>query len=249
MDDTTSGESHEPGVQVCQRLCQVFTQAMSLVGILWHERYHVDIQHTGVQYQDLQDGILAVLLGGQHSLVFLPVLAVGRDGSLCQQFGVFAPSLGNAQNDADLLGSTCVAEEGGEVVLGTSLDGDTLKALILYAEAFPTRIVVIFLHTLNMETQIGGIVGVNGIVFAHFKGSQRVTRTHLLPRSSGTPAVAFGRAILERAVLYQFGVKAAIGRTTDILEKNTNKVITDSLSPLGGCHGLLGLQTQCRCYE
>ena len=77
---TSARETHEFGLQVSQCLCQVLTEPVSFIGVLWHQRYHIDVYHTRVENEHLQDGILAVLAGRQHSLVLLPVLAVDIDG-------------------------------------------------------------------------------------------------------------------------------------------------------------------------
>ena len=72
-----------------------------------------------------------------------------------------------------------------------------------------------------------------------------MTRTYHTPGGAGSPTVAFGRTEFKGTILHEFGTQAAIGRGTDILEKDTNEFIANGLSTSRGLHGLLGLKTKC----
>ena len=249
MYHAAAGESHESGMQVGQCLGQVLAQAVSLIGVLWHQRHHVDVYFSLVQYQHLENGVRAVFAGRQNGLVLAPGIVLHVDGGIGQQLRVFAPSLGNAEHDAHLLGSTDIAQEYREIIVGAGLDGDTLEALVLKAEPFPALIVIVLLDALDLQAHIGGVVGMDTIRLPYFQRTQRMAGAYLFPGRAGPPSVSFCRAVLERAVLYQFGIETAVGRAADVFEEYTNKVVTDSLAAFGRGHGLLGLQTQCRCYE
>ena len=74
MHYATAGEAHELRLQVGQCLGQVLTQTVSLISILRHQRYHVNIQIARVEHKNLKDCLLRSGVGCQHSTVLLPVL-------------------------------------------------------------------------------------------------------------------------------------------------------------------------------
>ena len=192
MNHTTAGEAHELRIQVGQSLSQILAHTMTLIGVLGHQRNHVDIHLALIQHQNLQHGLLGLFRGSQHNLVFLPILAVYVDSSLGQQFRVLAPPLRLSQHHADLFRIVVhIAEESREIIFGPGLYGNAVEAIVLQAEALPAFIVVVFLHSLGVQTHIGGVVGMQGIVHASLHPTGGVTRTHEAPRGAGSPAVAF----------------------------------------------------------
>ena len=100
-----------------------------------------------------------------------------------------------------------------------------------------------------MQTHVSGVVGVQTVVHTHLQQTQRVTWANDLPSGSGTPAVAFCGIILERTVLYQFGIESAVGRAADVLEEDTDQFVTDHLAPLGSSHGFLGADAHRSCQQ
>ena len=189
----TTREAHELRMQVGKGLSEVRAQTVSLIGVFGHQRYHVDIQVAGVQHQQLQNGILTVFCGSEHGTIFLPLLVANGDGCLVQHFGVFSPSLRNGQHNADLLGLVNIAEEGREIILRTSLYRDAIIAAILQTKTFPAFVVIELLGTFSVETHVGGIVRMDGVVHTNLQGSQRVSWTNLLPGCARAPTVSFGR--------------------------------------------------------
>jgi len=89
----------------------------------------------------------------------------------------------------------------------------------------------------------------DGVVHAHLQCSQGVTGSHLLPCCAGSPAVTFGRAVLKRAVLQEFGIESAIGRAADVLEENANQFIADGFAAFRGRHGSLCAYCERGCQE
>ena len=246
MHHTSTGESHELRIQVGQRLSQILPHAVALIRILGHHRNHVNIQLALVQHQNLQHGLLRLFRGSQHSLILLPILAAYIDGSLGQQFRVSAPPhLRLSQHDAHLLRTIVhITHKGREVILCPSLHREAVEAIVLQSEALPALVVVILLHTLNVQAHIGGVVLVETVVHAWLHESQRVSGTDGPPGSSRSPPVALGRTELEGTVLHQLRIESAIGSTTDILEEDTYQFITNSLSPGRRVYGFLGIHAQ-----
>ena len=242
MNDTAAGEAHELRLQVGQCLGEVLADAVTLIGILRHQRHHVDIHVAGVEHEHLEGGLLTGRVGSEHGLVLLPGVIAHVDDRLSQQFGILGrPSLLLLDEcHAHLLGATTdVTQESGEVVLLASLHRDTVETVVLETEAFPALIVIVFLHTLGVEAHVVGIVGMDGVVLTHLQGAQRVSWTDHLPGRARPPAVALNGRELERAVLYQFGIEAAISRVVDVLEEDTDQFVTNLFTALWGCHGLL----------
>ena len=60
------------------------------------------------------------------------------------------------------------------------------------------------------------------------------------PCCTRAPTVVVGRRILERPVLNELCVKSAVGRIVDVLEENTDKLVTYLLASRRGFHLLLG---------
>ncbi len=58
---TTTGETHELGIQTLESLCQVLTYTMTMIGVLRYEADHIYVQLTDLEHQDLQIGVLAIL--------------------------------------------------------------------------------------------------------------------------------------------------------------------------------------------
>ena len=175
-------ETHELGLQVGQYLGKVLAQAMSLIGVLRHERYHVNIHHTLVKHQNLQRSVFTVSIGSKLNFIFLPVFGICRNSGISQQLWIPAPALlWLYKCNTYLFGFILIAQEDREVVLGSSLNADTIETVVLDAVAFPTLIVIILLYTLSGQTHVGGIVGMDAVVFANFNQTQRVTRTQHLP--------------------------------------------------------------------
>ena len=251
MNHTTAWEAHELRMQVGQSLSQILAHAMTLIGILGHQRNHVNIHLALIQHQNLQHGLLGLFRGSQHNLVFLPILAAYVDGSLGQQFRVLAPPhLRLSQHYADLFRIVVhIAEESREIIFGPGLYGNAVEAIVLQAETLPALVVVILLHALDMQAHIGGIVLVEPVVHARGQIAQRVSGTDGLPGCSRSPPVTLGRTELERAVLHQFRIESAIGSTTDILEEDTDQFVTNSLSPGRRVHGFLGRHAQSGCHH
>ena len=148
MYDATAREAHELRLEVGQCLSQVFAQTMTLIGVLRHQRYHIDIYHTLVQHQNLQGGIRTISIWCKSSLILLPVLGIGSDGGISQQLGILTPALRLYQCDANLLGVALIAQKYGEIVLGTSLHADTVETVVLDTIALPAFVVIILLDTL-----------------------------------------------------------------------------------------------------
>ena len=205
--DATAREAHEFGLEVSQRLHHILAKAVTVVGILGHQRHHIYIQIARLHAENLQGCLLAVGIGGEYGLKAVPVLAVHIDVGLSQQFGVFAPPLRLHQGYAYQFGiASCIAHEDGEIVFVTSFDRDTVETVILQAETLPAPVVIVFLHTLCVQTHIGGIVGVYAVVHTDFRIPQRMSRTYALPCCGGSPAVALGGIELKRTVLHEFGI-------------------------------------------
>ena len=199
-----AGEAHELRVEVGEGLCEVFAQAVTLIGVLGHERDLVDVDDAHIQRENLQHSMLRVFGWREHGLVFLPAAAAGVDGGFSKELRVAAPSLWFDEDDAQTrceggvlsLQRVCLlelrhAQEHREIVLRAGLHGDAVEAVVLQAEALPAFIVVVFLHSLGVQTHIGGVVGMQGIVHASLHPTGGVTRTHEAPRGAGSPAVAF----------------------------------------------------------
>ena len=123
MHYASTGKAHEFRVQVGQGLCQIFAQAMSLIGVLWHERHHVGINLTFGQCQYLQYRLFAALTGREHSAVLFPVGGSGFHRCLGEQFGIFSPSLRLHKCHPDLFGIAAhIAQENGEIVFLARFD-------------------------------------------------------------------------------------------------------------------------------
>ena len=120
MHHASAGEAHELGVEVGQCLSQILAQTVSLIGVLRHERYDVNIHVARRQHQNLQGCLLAVVRRRQRHLLLLPRVVGYVDGGLGQQFRVFSPSLWLDERNANLLGIALhVTEESREIILGT----------------------------------------------------------------------------------------------------------------------------------
>ena len=258
-----AGEAHELRVEVGKGLCEVLAQAVTLISVLGHERELVDVDDAHVQREHLQHCMLRVFGWREHSLVFLPVAAAGVDGGFSKELRVAAPSLlrfdeDDAQTRCEggvlSLQGVCLlelrhAQEHGEVVLCAGLHGDAVEAVVLQTETLPTLIVVVLLHTLGVQTHVGGVVGMQGIVHASLHPTGGVTGTHEAPRGAGSPAVAFDGTEFERAVLQEFGVETSVGSRRDVLEEDADEFITDGLATGGCLHGLLGHDGQECCQQ
>ena len=240
MDDTAAREAHELRMEVGQRLNQVFAETVALVGVLWHQRYHIDIEVARRQHQHLQRSFCAGLRRSEDGRIFLPGLVAHVNYGLSQELRVFAPFSGLHENDANLLGRADVAHENREIILLSGLHADAVEAVVLDSESFPALVVVVLLHPFGVETHIGRIVGVEGVVLAHINRTKGMSGTCDAPGGAGTPAVAFGRAVFERAVLHQFGVDAAVGSMADVLEEDAKQFVTNHFAALGRLHRLCG---------
>ena len=168
MNYASSRETHESWVKVGQCLSQILTQTMTLISILRHQRYYINIHIASGEYQYLQSSILAVGIRSEHRLKLFPVLIIHIKGSLCQEFWIlWWPTLyGLYQYNTNLLGITnYVAHKSREIVLLASLYRDTVETVVLYADTCPTSIVVILLSTLDVEAHVVGIVRMNRILY------------------------------------------------------------------------------------
>lgn len=85
MNHAATGEAHELGMQGGKSLGEVFAQTVSFIGVLRHQRDHVDIDDAILQDEDLQGSVLDGLRGSQCCLVFLPGVGIGCYCRLCQQ--------------------------------------------------------------------------------------------------------------------------------------------------------------------
>ena len=192
MYNTSAREAHEFGVQISQSLCQVLAQTVSFIGVLRHQRYHVNIHITNGQHQNLQGSILAVSIGRQCSRIFFPVLSIGSQRDLSQQLWILSPALRFNEGNANLLVITMVAEEYGEVILCTSLHADAVKAVVFEAVTSPALVVVELPRTLGMQFHIGRIIGMNTSVLANIHRTERMAWTYLFPCGTCSPSVFFG---------------------------------------------------------
>ena len=98
---------------------------MTLISVLGHKRYHIDIHIALGKYQNLQGSLLAVGIRCEHSLELLPIAVAYVEGCFGQQFGIlWWPALGGLnQYHAYLLGiAFYVAHKGREIVLLASLN-------------------------------------------------------------------------------------------------------------------------------
>ena len=81
VNHTAAGETEEFGMKSFERFSQVLAQAMTLVGVLWHQRDLVDIHHAEGEDQYAQRSVSAVGLCLQGAGVGVPLVAVnGEDG-------------------------------------------------------------------------------------------------------------------------------------------------------------------------
>ena len=104
MYHTTTGEAHELWMQSLECLRKIFTKSMSFVGVLGHERYHINIHRSLCKCQYLKGCMVGILTWYQLCLVFLPVGSIHFNGCICKQFRIFAPSLRYNQGNAYLFG-------------------------------------------------------------------------------------------------------------------------------------------------
>ena len=195
MNDTATREAHELRLEVGERLSQILTQAMTLISILGHQGYDVNIHVTNVQHENLKRGFLTGRIRCQHGLVLLPCIVLHVDDSLCQESRVLGrPSwLLIDECHAHLLGITNVAQECREIIVLASLHGDTIETIVLNTKALPTTIVDIFLDTLHVKTHVIGVVGMNRIVHASLQPSSGVSWADHLPGRAWAPSVALYR--------------------------------------------------------
>ena len=75
-------EAQELGMQVGERLGQVLAQAMTLIGILGHQRHHVDIEVAHIEHEHHQGSFLTSGVRRQYGLIFLPPVISHVDDSL-----------------------------------------------------------------------------------------------------------------------------------------------------------------------
>ena len=192
VNHTSAGEAHELRLEVGQGLGEILAQTMSLIGVLGYQRHHVDIHITRIKYENLERSFLTGAVRRQHGLVFLPGIVGDVDDSLCQQLRILGrPSRQLLdKHNTHLLGVAIdIAQEGGEIILLACLHGDAVPTVVLDAEALPTLIVKILLDTFGVEAQVGGVVGMDGVVVADEDVTQRVTWANLLPGCACAPAV------------------------------------------------------------
>ena len=156
---TAAREAHELWLQVGQSLCQVLTQTVTLVGVLWHERQVVDVDVAIVEQQHLQGSLLAVSVRLERGLECLPVVFAFAcrdvERCLCQQFRVLAPALRLYQYHTQLFGGAHIGQTHGEVVLCAVLHADTLETAVLDAEASPALEVVELSCALGVDAHTG----------------------------------------------------------------------------------------------
>ena len=176
----TAREAHKLWLQVSKSLCQIFSQAMTHVCILWHQRHHINIHDALCQHENLQHGFLAVSIWNEDSIVFLPVSSIGSNESLCQQLWLLTLLWLNKDN-AYLLCLAIVTQEDREVILRATLHTDAAKAAILNAIAFPAFIVVELLHALCCKAHIGRVVRMNTLIHLHLQEAQRMSWAYHLP--------------------------------------------------------------------
>ena len=212
VSHTSARETHKLGMQVSQRLCQVGTHAVTLESLLGIERNIVDVVLALCQRQYHQRRLVAVVIYLDGAGVFFPLVAAHLDCSLANRLGVLSPTLcGCGEDDAEVLVlAVGIAEEHRKVVLSTLLDADAVETVVLQANALPAFVVVEFLHALCKDVHVVRVVGMDGILLAHFHIAERMTRTRKFPRRASSPAVALDGAVLKRAVLYEFGAEAAV---------------------------------------
>ena len=241
MHHASAGETQELRVQVGQCLSQILAQTMPFISILGHQRNHINVHNALIEHKNLQHGLLRLFCRSQHASIFLPRLVAHLKGSFGQQLRVFAPSLRLSQYHAHLLlASLHIPEESREVIFGSGLHRESVETIVLESESLPSLVVIILLHALDVQTHVGGIVRMYGVVHTRLQVAQRVSEASQAPSRARSPSVAFHRTILERAVLHQFGIESAIGSTTDILEEDTDQFITNSLPACRRFHGFLG---------
>ena len=198
MHHTSTGEAHELGMEGGKGLGQVFAQAMAFVGVVGHQRYHVDVHRACGEREYLEGTILHVAPSGELGLVFLPVTGIHVDSGVGYELGVFAPTLWLDKGYPHLLGSALdIAQECREVILCTRLQRDAVESVVLNAIASPAGIVVIVPHALNIYTHVGGVVGMDGTVGAGLQMAKRVAGANHAPRCAGSPTVTLGGVVLE----------------------------------------------------
>ena len=235
---TSTRETHELGVQALECLGQVLADAMSVVGVLRHEPHHVEVHLALLQHENLQVGIGTVLGGNEHSLILLPLLVIDVEGCLGQHLRLVT---GNDQHHADRFCLAAdIAHEDAEVVLGTRLDRHAVETVIAQSHTRPAVEVVVVTDALRIDTHIGGVVGMDGLVVAIHDVAGRVARTQETPVGTGSPSVTHHGAVLEGTVLHEVGIQATVGSIADVLEEDTDKFVTDGLAAGRSLHGLLG---------
>ena len=191
MNNATAGEAHELRMKSFECLGQIFAQAVSFVGILWHERNHIGIDNTLIEHEQLQRSLLTVGIRSKHTLVFLPRL-VGHALNRClgQQLRVFVVSLWlNEHNAHSLVAPLYIAKERREVIFCAGLQRQAIEAIVLNTESFPALVIIILLHTLDMKAHVGRVVRMNGVVHARLHIAQRMSGTNHAPGSTGSPAI------------------------------------------------------------
>ena len=249
VDDTAAGEAQELRLQVGEGLGEILAQTVTFIGVLGHEGDHIDIDGARIQHEYLEGCLLTSGVGGEHSLVVLPAVALEGEGGVGEQLRILAPALRLNEGHAYLfLTAIDIAEEGREVVLRTSLHGDAVEAVVLKTEASPALIVVELTGALDMEAHVGGVVGMDALIHAGLEPSCGVTWAAHAPCGACAPAIALDGTELEGAVLYQLGIETTISGAADVFEENTDEFVTDGLTSGGGLHGLLGIEAH-RCCQ
>ena len=251
VNHASTREAHELRLQSFECLAKILAQAMSLVCLFWQERYHIHVHHALLQCYELQACVGEVLVSLDHCLVFLPVLAIDLDGCLTEAEHLWE-LLHTLQHYAHVLSvASSVTQECREVVFLALLDIYTIEAFVGKTHTIPSvEVRLAVLDALNHYAHIGRVVLVELFDAAHIVDiACRVAVCHALPCCARSPTVALVRRIFERAVLYKLGIQTAIGSIADILEENTEEILTDRCTSLWGMHFLClsAAGSQCQC--
>ena len=197
MNYTTAREAHELWVKSLKSLCKILAKTMTVVSILWHERNHIYIEITLVEKENLEVCLLAISVCSKLSTIFLPASTICVNLCLSENLVVLA-----CKNHSYLLGIAFNAtEENREVVLSTRLDVHSEVTFVQHTNTCPAIKVIVMTDALSIDSHVGWVVWVDGIIHARLDETGRMSRADKLPVSTRSPSVTLCRTVFETAIL------------------------------------------------